>query len=65
VSHRHEFNELAGLKNLVIAAVFEGKGLAFGSYWKDLARQRGFFIEIFEDINLAEEWLLRQERKGS
>ena len=52
------------LKNLVIAAVFEGKGLAFGSYWKDVARQRGFFIEIFEDMNLAEEWLLRQERKA-
>ena len=50
------------LKNLVIAAVFEGKGLEFGNYWKDVARKRGFFIEIFEDINLAEEWLLRQEK---
>jgi len=47
------------LKNLTIAAVFEGKGLEFGNYWKDVARQRGFFIEIFEDINAAEDWLLR------
>ena len=50
------------LKNLVIAAVFEGKGLEFGNYWKDVATQRGFFIEIFQDMNLAEEWLLRQEK---
>jgi hypothetical protein len=53
------------LKNLIIAAVFEGKGLEFGNYWKDVAKQRGFFIEIFEDINVAETWLLAQERKVS
>jgi hypothetical protein len=46
------------LKNIIIAAVFEGKGLAFGRYWKDISLQRGFFIEIFEDINTAEQWLL-------
>src|SRR5688572_22897573 len=43
------------LKNLIIAAVFEGRGLEFGRYWKDVGRQRGFFIEIFEDIMVAEE----------
>ena len=48
------------LKNLIIAAVFEGKGLDFGTFWKDVGRQRGFFIEIFEDFNVAEEWLLGQ-----
>jgi hypothetical protein len=48
------------LKNLTIAAVFAGKGLDFGKYWKDVSRQRGFFIEIFEDIPMAEEWLLGQ-----
>ncbi len=53
------------LKKLVIAAVFEGKGLEFGNYWRDVARQRGFFIEIFQDMKLAEEWLLRQEGKES
>ena len=51
------------LKNLIIAAVFEGKGLDFGTYWKDVGRQRGFFIEIFEDFNVAEEWLLGQAMK--
>jgi hypothetical protein len=48
------------LKELTIAAVFEGKGLDFGTYWKDISRQRGFFIETFEDIKVAEEWLLGQ-----
>ena len=48
------------LKKLIIAAVFEGKGLEFGNYWKEVSRQRGFFIEVFEDINRAEDWLLNQ-----
>jgi hypothetical protein len=48
------------LKNLIIAAVFDRKGLDFGKYWKDISRQRGFFIETFEDILIAEEWLLAQ-----
>jgi hypothetical protein len=48
------------LKNLIIAAVFEGKGLEFGTYWKDISRRRGFFIEIFEDMDIAEKWLLSQ-----
>jgi hypothetical protein len=48
------------LKKLTIAAVFEGKGLDFGNYWKDVSRQRGFFIEIFQDIKVAEDWLLAQ-----
>ncbi len=51
------------LKNLIIAAVFEGKGVEFGRYWKEIGRQRGFFIEIFEDINTAETWLLGQTLK--
>jgi hypothetical protein len=46
------------LKDLIIAAVFEGKGVEFGKYWKDISRQRGFFIEVFEDIGIAEAWLL-------
>jgi hypothetical protein len=48
------------LKNLIIAAVFNGKGLEFGTYWKDISRQRGFYIEIFEDMDIAEKWLLGQ-----
>src|SRR5882672_7558965 len=48
------------LKNVIIAAAFKGKGLEFGSYWKEIGRQRGFFIEIFEDLKMAESWLLKQ-----
>jgi hypothetical protein len=51
------------LKNLVIAAVFEGKGHEFGRYWKEVGRQRGFFIEAFDDIHVAEQWLLEQVTK--
>ena len=48
------------LKNVIIAAVFQGKGLEFGNYWKEIALQRGFFIEIFEEVKVAEAWLLGQ-----
>lgn len=48
------------LKNVIIAAVFEEPGLEFGNYWKEIGRKRGFFIEIFEDIEIAEGWLLSQ-----
>jgi len=48
------------LKNVIIAAAFSGKGLEFGNYWKEVGLQRGFFIEIFEDIKMAEVWLLKQ-----
>ncbi|HEY3403964.1 MAG TPA: hypothetical protein VGK59_11285 [Ohtaekwangia sp.] len=48
------------LKNIIIAAVFEGKGLTFGNYWKEVSQQRGFHIEIFEDIDRAEDWLFGQ-----
>src|SRR5688572_14168829 len=45
------------LKKLTIAAVFQGEGIEFGRYWQEISRQRGFFIEIFEDIEAAEKWL--------
>jgi hypothetical protein len=48
------------LKNLIIAAVFGEKSRAFGKYWKDIGRQRGFFIESFDDMHEAEEWLAVQ-----
>jgi hypothetical protein len=51
------------LKNLVMAAVFEEHGMSFGSYWKDVGTQRGFHIEIFDDINVAEAWLLGKARE--
>jgi hypothetical protein len=48
------------LKNITVAAVFNSRGLDFANYWKDISTRRGFHIEIFEDIDLAEQWLLRQ-----
>ncbi|HMJ70193.1 MAG TPA: hypothetical protein VK508_14905 [Cyclobacteriaceae bacterium] len=48
------------LKNITVAAVFDSKGLDFGNYWKDISTKRGFRIEIFDDIDLAEQWLLKQ-----
>lgn len=53
---------LPQLRELTVAAVFEkkGKGREFGNYWKDIGRQRGFFIEVFENMNAAEAWLLEQ-----
>jgi hypothetical protein len=50
------------LKETIIAAVFEEQGLEFANYWKDVSRQRGFFIEIFQDMKLAEAWLLSQKK---
>jgi hypothetical protein len=51
------------LKELTIAAVFEAGGIEFGKYWQKIGQQRGFFIEIFEDIEVAEKWLLAQLKK--
>ncbi len=47
------------LASVAIACVFSEDGLAFGNYWKDIARKRGFDIVIFNDIASAEEWLLK------
>jgi hypothetical protein len=51
---------LPRFKQTTIAAVFEGKGIEFGTYWKDIGDKRGFLIEVFEDLKSAEEWLLKQ-----
>lgn len=48
------------LKNITVAAVFSSRGLEFGNYWKEISKRRGFRIEIFDDINLAEQWLVKQ-----
>jgi hypothetical protein len=48
------------LRETIIAAVFEGDGRNFGRYWTEVSRQRGFFIEAFEDFDKAEAWLLDQ-----
>jgi hypothetical protein len=61
IVRRYETNQ-PELKNAVVAAVFGSQGLAFGNYWKDIAEKRGFFFKIFQDIDLAEAWLLKQIR---
>ncbi len=48
------------LKNITVAAVFSSKDLHFANYWKEISGRRGFHIEIFEDIVIAEQWLLKQ-----
>jgi hypothetical protein len=47
------------LRNLKIAGVFSANGLNFANYWKEIGKQRGFTIAIFEDYQLAEEWLMK------
>lgn len=51
---------LPGLKDITVAAAFEPAGIEFGRYWKSVGRQRGFFIEIFDNLEVAEEWLLQR-----
>ncbi len=46
------------LKEVLIAAAFSNAGMEFGKYWKEIAAKRGFSIEIFEDLMMAEKWLL-------
>ncbi len=48
------------LRNITIAAVFDSRGRAFANYWKEISEKRGFSITIFEDIAVAEQWLLNQ-----
>jgi hypothetical protein len=47
-------------KHLITAAVFDSKGMEFGRYWQEVSRQRGFVIEIFEDLEEAKRWLVKQ-----
>lgn len=48
------------LKNVIVAAVFQGNSVEFGTCWRDISQQRGFRFEIFEDLQTAEQWLLEQ-----
>ncbi len=49
-----------GLKNVIIAVAYGKSILEFVQYWKEIGQRRGFFIEIFPDMEVAEEWLLEQ-----
>jgi hypothetical protein len=46
------------LKRILIAAAFSTTGIEFGNYWKEIGTKRGFSIEIFDDLEKAERWLL-------
>jgi hypothetical protein len=52
------------LRKIIVAAVFDRygnpKGWEFGHFWKEVSDQRGFHIEVFEDMDVAERWLLAQ-----
>jgi len=49
------------LKKIKIAVAFSHEGMAFGKYWMDISKKRGFNIEIFDDFEKARTWLLAQE----
>lgn len=53
-------SRLPQLKEITVAAVFNSNGMPFGNYWREIAQRRGFRIEIFEDLEAAEKWLLKQ-----
>lgn len=50
-------------KNLVAAMVVGPTGVEFGRFWKHLAIQRGFTVDIYEDFGEAERWLIEQIKK--
>lgn len=49
------------LKKITVAVAFSHEGVAFGKYWMDISKKRGFNIEIFDDFEKAKTWLLIQE----
>lgn len=48
-------------RNLTAAAVFGAKAMEFGRYWQEVSRKRGFFVEIFDDIEEAKRWLKKRK----
>ncbi len=52
--------KLPQLKDIVIAAAFETQNLTFANYWKEISEKRGFYIQIFVDLDVAESWLLKE-----
>ncbi len=52
--------KLPELKDIVIAAAFEIQNITFANYWKEIGEKRGFYIQIFVDLDVAESWLLKE-----
>ena len=50
-------------KSLTVATVVGPSGVEFGQFCRHLAAQRGFNVEVFEDFDKAENWLMEQIQK--
>ncbi len=48
------------LRHITVAAAFDTKDMEFANFWKDVSRKRGFTIEVFDNLLLAERWLLQR-----
>ncbi len=48
------------LRHITVAAAFDKKDMEFANFWKDVSRKRGFTIEVFDNLLLAERWLLQR-----
>ncbi|MCW5910980.1 MAG: hypothetical protein KIT62_07895 [Cyclobacteriaceae bacterium] len=53
--------KIPGLRNIVVAAVFEPHHRPFAGYWQELSERRGFTIRVFEDFAEAERWLVLKQ----
>lgn len=51
------------LKSFTVATVVGPSGVEFGQFWRHLGAQRGFNVQVFEDFDKAESWLMEQIRK--
>ncbi len=56
-------NQIPEFKSLVIAAVLNRNNLEIGDFWKKLGKKRNYRFKIFEEFDLAEQWLLKQVKK--
>jgi hypothetical protein len=48
------------LKDITIAVAFAMHNFPFANYWKEISEKRGFYIRIFDDLDVAETWLLKE-----
>ena len=53
-------SKLPQLKDITIAAAFATHNLTFANYWKEISDKRGFYIQIFDDLDVAKTWLLKE-----
>jgi hypothetical protein len=48
------------LKDITIAVAFATHNFPFANYWKEISEKRGFYIRIFDALDVAETWLLKE-----